>query len=294
MTPPGARALAVYVNADTMSTVGLDIDVRDRVVIDDTFATRDLVSGERRSPECWVLALQLERPRLYRGRGRRLRPHALEVPDPHEREAGARDRRGRDRTDVVEARRTRRLRAIDGALTNALGTNADPLIVVGAEPTVTRFLERTRHASRIDGVLRKAPDSDLRALADAIDPVLEDVFTRRQQQALANLEAARRARRARSGIHAVWDAVRRDRGLLVVESSFEQPALHTLDGQLVPTDDRDDPGVIDVVVDDLIELVLAKGGRVEVMPDGSLPGDDGIAFVPDTRPRRSTRARRPG
>lgn len=48
--PPGARSLAVYVNSDRCSVVGLGVEVRERVVIDDTFATR-----RRRSPPAPLL-----------------------------------------------------------------------------------------------------------------------------------------------------------------------------------------------------------------------------------------------
>src|SRR3546814_8310183 len=61
--PPGARSLALFVNADRAECIGIAVTVRERVVVDDTFATRDLLHHELRSPRYWLLALTLDAPR---------------------------------------------------------------------------------------------------------------------------------------------------------------------------------------------------------------------------------------
>ena len=90
-----------------------------------------------------------------------------------------------------------------------------------------------------------------------------------------------------SGVDQVWRDARRERGaLLVVEEGFEHPAVLAADGHLRPAAEATAAGVIDDVVDELIEMVLASGGRVELMPDGALAAHQRIALVPPPRRRR--------
>ncbi len=283
--PPGARSLAVYVNTDRCSVVGLGVDVRERVVIDDTFATRDLLATDLRQPRYWVLALNLADPQLLHGHGGRLHPSPLELNDttPH---SSGRAGRGRDRDAMNDARRTRRLRAIDMAVGPALSSNHEPVLVVGPEPTLSRFLDRTRHAHRIEGIVRRAPDAHLDALAATVAPSVAQMLAERRLDALEHLDRAVSNGTAASGIEPVWRAARRQPGLLLVEHAFERAASITTGGRLEPAADSAAPGVLDDAVDEIIERVLSSGGRVELLPDGLIAHHQRIAFVPWQRRRR--------
>ncbi|TWJ22314.1 hypothetical protein [Micromonospora endolithica] len=64
---PAATALAVYASASTGDLVRLPVPVRDRAVVDPTFATRDLVRALHRTPRHLVLALNAGQARLFDG-----------------------------------------------------------------------------------------------------------------------------------------------------------------------------------------------------------------------------------
>lgn len=158
--------------------------------------------------------------------------------------------------------------------------------VVGPEPTVSRFLERTRHTGRIEGVVRRAPSKDLNELTELVGPAVENVLLARRQVALAAVERAVGAGTAASGIDQVWRQARRERNaLVVVEESYRQPARVRDDASLDPVRNPTPADVIDDVVDDTIELVLAAGGRVEIVPDRALAAHQRIVLAP-TRTRR--------
>ena len=283
--PAGAHSVAVYVNDTTSTTVGIPVTVRERAVIDDTFATRDLLAGDLRTPRYWVLALNLDDPRLLHGHGSALHHVPLPLRDTIEHPSRRGDR-GRDRTDIVEARRTRRLRAIDQSLGETLAATPDPVVVVGPEPTLSRFLDRTRHIARIEAVIRRDPGRDLTALAATIAPSLTDMLAERRVLALDALESGVGARTAVSGLQPVWRAVHRTPGLLLVEHTYEQPVRLLPGNRVSPAEDATAPEVIDDGIDDIIEAVLARGGRVEILPDGALVPHQRIAFVPAYRRRR--------
>jgi hypothetical protein len=285
--PHGARSLAVYASSEGCDWVGLAVHVRERVVVDDTFATRDLVHHDLRSPRYWVLALSLEHPRLLRGHGSRLHPHTLPLRDTVEHPSTSRDHRSRDRSNAIEARRTRRLRALDMAISEAVGDDPDPLVVVGGEPTLSRFLGRTGHIARVEGAVRRAADPSLTALAATVAPSVAEMLTERRVIALHQLDQAVGAGRASSGLDQVWRHARRERGaLLLVEEHFEVAARLRADDTLGPADDPDAPDVIDDVVDEVIEIVLGQQGRVEIVPDGTLATHQRIALVPAPKRKR--------
>lgn len=285
--PPGARSVAVYVNDGGHHSVGLGVTVRERAVIDDTFATRDLIHHDLRRGRYWVLALALAHPRLLQGHGERLHPAPLLLRDTMEPSTNNRHRRGRDRTAVADARRARRLRALDMALTDTLAGSGDPLIVVGAEPTLSKFLHRTRHIDAVESVIRRAPDGDLATLASIVAPAVSEVLAERRTAALAALDRAVSSGNAVSGIDQVWRAAHRHHGALVlVEEHYELPARVDPSGRLHPADDATAAGVIDDIVDETLEQVLARHGRVEIVPDRALTTHQRIALVPTTRRRR--------
>lgn len=283
--PAGARSLAVFVNGRTVSTAGLDCDVRERTVIDDTFATRDLLADDLRKPRYWVLALTLEDPKLFHGHGQRLHVVPLDLRDTVEHPSDRGSKRGRDKSDVTDARRLRRFRALDQALADALAGSDDPVVVVGTEPTISRFLDTTRHVTQIEGVVRRSPDHHLGRLATSVAPALADITTERRHAALELLDRAIGAGTAASGIEPVWRASRRDPGTLLVEAGYEQPVKVLVGGAIAPTSDATAPDVIDDGVDEIIEAVLARHGRAELVPDGVLADHQRIAFVPIRRRR---------
>ncbi len=286
--------MCVFLNAHTMATIGLDGSVRERTVIDDTFATRDLVADELRAPTYWVVALTLEDPRLFQGQGDRLHAVRIELPEVRGGHSPRDRRRGNDRSDALDAVRSRRSRALDDALDAALRGNQDPIVVVGAEPTLSRFLATTRHVGRIESTVRKAPDRDLTALSARVAPAVAEMLAERRVRALSTLAKAVDAGTAASGIEPVRRAARRGSGLLVVEATYEQ-AVRVIPGSSITTElDPEQPGVIDDGVDEIIESVLAKSGRVEVVPDGMLAEHQRIAFVPTSQRRPPTPSLRQG
>lgn len=59
--------LALFVNADIARAFMLPFTLKERVVVDESFATRDLVFALNRTPRYWVLALSEQPTRLFEG-----------------------------------------------------------------------------------------------------------------------------------------------------------------------------------------------------------------------------------
>jgi predicted transcriptional regulator len=96
--------------------------------------------------------------------------------------------------------------------------------------------------------------------------------------------AALGAKRLASGIDDSWKSAVEGRGMeLVVEEGYRQPAILHREGYVLElVDDEsatDGPRHLDDAVDELVELVLEKGGEVTFVDDGALADCDRVALI---------------
>ena len=286
----GQQGVAVYVS-DLTTIVPLSVRVRERVVVDDTFATRDLVRAFQRSPRYWVVTLGPKLTRLFEGVGFDLSEvHGGGFPlnGTSSRVGTAARSAGRGRVSR-DGRRDgpgttsidKSVRELDDALSVYLQEGSLPLVLVGTEPRLAAVARSTRHRHKIAATVRGA--TDFPVLADLrlrVWPVIESMLREETAEAVAELERAGGAARHISGVAETWTLANQGRGdLLLVEEGFEYPArIDPTNGQVTGTADRDQPGVVDDLVDEIIEVVLAKRGRCHIVPDASLARYDRIAM----------------
>jgi hypothetical protein len=270
---PTSQALAVFAGAETALTLRLPVDVRERVVIDPTFATRDLVRALHRTPRHLVLVLTSREARLFEGVGEDLRParsSTFPMVNP----------RGRDQeTDSATATF---FRTVDRALGTYLRVHAAPLVLVGPQKALATFTNLSGNLGRLAGQIpANVATEPLSQLALRTRPILERYLLSRQEEALALLDRRVGAKRAVSGMTSAWLAARGERPeMLAVEQGLFYPARLSGDGDLlIPATDVEHPDVLDDAVDELIELVLDRGGWVALVEDGLLAAHGGVALT---------------
>jgi hypothetical protein len=270
---PVDRAIALFASPVRLARFDLPVEVRDRCVIDPTFATRDLVRALHRTPRHVVLLLAADRARLLDAARGALAPvtHGFPRTDPgHQRGAPARESF---------------LREVDRSLGAYLRLHPAPLVIAAAQPTLSTFRRISRNTGRLAGTLTgHFLDTSTEELQTRIRPVIEDYLLSRQAEALTLLAQRDDQGRAVRGISQAWLAARWERPeMLAVEQGYFQPARLTADGDtLVPVHEVGqvgDPDVLDDAVDELIEAVLARGGWVALLADGTLPADMRVALT---------------
>ncbi|GAA0941016.1 hypothetical protein [Actinocorallia libanotica] len=260
------------------------VNVKERVVVDDTFATRDLVAMLDKTRRYWVLSLA-KRTRLFDGDSRRVEEvdNALfpviytdAVPDPDDRGRPA----PREFT-IGDERRLQFLRQVETNLTETLKRDPRPVVVIGVQRHITNFLEEVHNtlADAVVGTVEGSFDSATPAeVATAVEPALEEAHHRAQLKALEEIDGARSARRFAPGLEECWELAPDGRvGHLLVEEGYFAPA-RTLDGRLRPVDDMEGKYVTDAV-DDLVEAVLRGDGEITFVPDDSLAEHGRVAAV---------------
>jgi hypothetical protein len=260
-------ALAIYVSDTMAERLRLPVEVVERLVIETSFATRDLVRAMHRTPRHTVLVLSEEQAHLYSGVAGDLK-RAVSRTFPMARGA--------------DVELTAFLESVDTALGAYLLVHPTPVVVVAPPSALAVITGRSRNLTRMAGAL----DGDLATastaeLAARISPVLETYLRSRQDEALQVLDRRVGEHQAVSGIAEAWRAARRDRPeMLAVEEGLFVPARLSADGDdVIPADNIDDPSVIPDLVDELIETVLHRGGWIALVEDGTLASHDGVALT---------------
>lgn len=256
-----SHALALCATTDYSTAVRLGQPVVPRTIVDDSFATRDLVADVNRSATFRVLTVSGRRARLLRGDRARL----VEQRDgqwPLERH---------DESASAWARR------VAAALEESQSAEPLPTVLAGVSKSIRAIIDAAPGTTI--GVVRGNHDrtswSDLHSAAW---PVTVDWLRSATADALGRLDHARSRRLLASGVDEVWTlAVEGRVDLVVVESGFSLAVRLGPSGELLRATDVEAPDVVDDIVDDTIEAVLRSGGRAVIVDDGTLTTHGRIA-----------------
>ena len=275
---PTGRALAVYASPGGAFIVHLPVEVHERVAIDPTFATRDLVRSLHRTPRHAVLVLTSREARLLDGIGETLRPapgSTFPLSNPKQ------QTKDPSRPGMSVADNTTFLQHVEQALTLHLQRHPAPVVIVGPERVLARFMALTKVPRLAGTIPADIGNHQLTALVQRIRPVLESYLRGRQDEGLRLLDRRTGEKRAVSGMQSCWLAARYEPvEMLAVEEGLFYPARLSSDGDLLmPADDVEHPEVLDDAVDELIERVLQRGGWVALVEDGTLAAHDRVALT---------------
>ncbi len=278
--------LAIFVSNQVSRKFYLPFTLAERVVIDPTFYTRDLVFALNRSPRYRVVALSEQPTRLFEG----LRDDLDEIrtagfPFFHGGPGGATtlpDDPSVNRSLYRDEHHRTFFRTVDNALGTVHAADPLPLVLVGVDRYISFFREVSRHTDSIIATWRGNHDrTSAHDLGKLIWPEVEQAFAAQRTHILTDLNDAVGAHRSASTIGEVWRKAREGRGaVLVVEEGFHYPARVTADGMgLEPIETPTTPEDLDDAVDEAIEAVLTMGGRVVFVADGTLAQHSRIALI---------------
>lgn len=278
--------VAIFVNQDSARLFSLPFAPIERVVVDESFATRDLVRTINHTQRYWVLMLSEQPTRLFEGVGETL----IEVKDggfpmTHSGPGGATrlpGGKGINRSAYRDDQHRQFFRKVDDAFQQFYADDLLPLAVVG----VDRYLSFLREVSALtDANIVEVKGNYDRVstfeLAKIVWPQMEIQLTALRHQVLEDLDVAVGAQKYASTIGEVWRLAYEGRGrTLVVEENYHYPATSDESGMhITPASDAALPGVIDDAVDEVIETVLAKGGQVVFVDDGTLEQHQRVALI---------------
>lgn len=259
---PATDGIALCASPEHMAVVHLGRPVRTRVVVDETFATRDLVVDVARTATYRVFTISDRRVRSFVGDRGRL----VEILDGDWPLLRQPEQTASSWTRTVAM-------AMRPAADDPVAT-----VIAGVDRTV-REIRKVLGFTPIGVVSGNHDRTGWADLHIMVWPIVSDWLRSGRSRAIGRLDEARSSRRFASGASEVWELARDGRiELLVVEEGHHLAARET-DGRLVPADDHEAPDVMDDAIDELIEMVLGQGGDAVVVDDGDLADHGGVAAV---------------
>ncbi|MFO7633203.1 MAG: hypothetical protein R6W76_11715 [Caldilinea sp.] len=278
--------LVMYVNKGFDAKFYLPFAVPERVIVAETFLTRDLVFAMNRMRRYWILALSEQPTRLFEG----FHDTLVEVTDGgfpmvHEGPGGAQALPGGYGKKVSAHRDERHrqfFRSVDAALKPFLGADPLPLGVVGVDRYLAFWDEVTTHGEFIrDSRLGNYDHMTPHELGEVIWPLVQQALAEREQRQLDELAQMANQQRVISTLGEVWRSANLGRGkTLFVERDYHEPGRLDETGLLLlSSDEPNAPGVIPDAVDEVIEMVLSKGGEVVCVENGQLETFQRIALI---------------
>ncbi|MFE0701133.1 chemotaxis protein [Streptomyces sp. NPDC058872] len=257
--------------------------VPERVVLADTFLTRNLVAAHAAEHPYWALAVAADRVSLWDGTPERTTEHSgdgfpltrsLEDPDAE------REQRIGDLPSTFQDEATRRfLREAHDKLRTVLARAPRPLYVIGSTAALALLEElgplgpgtvTIPHGGLADGPAG--------AISEAVEPVRTAREAASTATITAELEAARGRREFAGGLDEVWQAVQEGRVRLLAVEEHYRTVVREEGGHLEPSA-TDQPGARDDMVDEIVEQALEKGAEILFVPDDALAAQGHIAGV---------------
>ncbi|MFI8091071.1 chemotaxis protein [Streptomyces sp. NPDC086080] len=275
--------LAIFAAPGEHQVWSLARSVPERVVLSDTFLTRNLVSAHTAERPFWVLSVSADRVTLWSGGVDRVTeeraggfPLVREEPnfDPERQE------RVGDQPSNFRDEDTRRfLREADTAMGALLRRHPRPLYITG-DPAALSLLDE---AGSVAGGAVQIPHGGLangthEAVWQAVLPVLEEEARKSAENVARSLESARGRKEFAAGVDELWQSAREGRiRLLAVEENYRitvrDDGNHLVVAEEGELDARED------IVDEIVEQCLETGAEVRFVPDGTLGDADGMAAV---------------
>jgi hypothetical protein len=258
--------------------------VPERVVLSDTFLTRNLVSAQAAERPFWVLSVSADRVALWSGGVDRVTEHrAGGFPMARSRDNFDAERQERigDLPSTFRDEGTRHfLRDADTAIGRILREDARPLYVTGETAALSLLDEVggvTKDAVHVShgGLAHGTPE----AVWQTVRPQIAAEARRSTDSVARELESARGRRAFAAGVDEVWQNAREGRvRLLAVEENYRMTVRDTGGDHLVPAASGDLDAREDIV-DEIVEQCLETGADVRFVPDGALGDAAGIAGV---------------
>ncbi|MEU1273173.1 chemotaxis protein [Streptomyces sp. NPDC005799] len=258
--------------------------VPERVVLSDTFLTRNLVSAQAAERPFWVLSVSADRVTLWSGGTDRVtedRSGGFPMTRSPENFDAERQERIGDMPSTFRDEGTRHfLREADAALGMLLREQPRPLYVTGEQAALSLLDEigsATKEAVHIPhgGLAHGTPE----AVWQAVRPMVAAEARKGTDAVARELESARSRKAFAAGVDEVWHSAREGRlRLLAVEENYRVTVSDVLGDHLVPAASADLDAREDLV-DEIVEQCLETGAEVRFVPDGTLGDAHGIAGV---------------
>lgn len=277
------ESLVLFVNEEIAEYTRLPIAVEDRVVIDNTFATRDLIRAMHLDSGYYILILSQQRVRLVEAFNDKL-VKEIGSPFPIDNTRFY----STDKAELSNAKRQTNLIAgffnqIDKEVNIIRKANPLPVLICSEEGNYYEYLKiADQKQSIFDTYLNKnRVEEEAHHIISEAWKIVKQYTEEKNNARKAELEKAVSQNRFLSDTNEIWQAIKQGRiQTLFIELGKFQPAIWENDHiEYVSDDIRNRKEVVDDIYDELIETNMSYGGDVVFLPNGELSEFSGFGAI---------------
>ncbi|MBS1610152.1 MAG: hypothetical protein JSS70_15625 [Bacteroidetes bacterium] len=280
------KSIALFVSPVFEKVFYLDIEVQEKIIIDESFEIRDLIYAKKDMRRYMILVLSGKKSKAYLHYTSSLVKVKSNVPDhiaAFENNLPERTGNFSDPSQHKEVLLKKFLLESDHGLTYLLKAYPVPVFVMGTTKVLGYFKELTRNDKNILAYIEGSyEESTEEELAETLKPFLNNWKKMKAEGLRHEMEKAADDGKLATGIINVWNQVARHKGqLLIVEKNYLFTAWKSGNDEIIskPEEPYNKFSCIKDGVDDLIEKVLKDGGDVEFVDDGELKEYNHIALI---------------
>ena len=275
------ESLILFVNENKAEFLRLPIEVTDRVVIDRSFATRDLVRALHQEINYFILVLSQREVRLIEAfNDKVVKEIGSDFPFENT------NLYSTNKDELANAGRQTQLVAeffnrVDKALNKVRKDNALPVLICTEEANYHEYLKIADESKSIfDTYLNKNRlDEKAHAIVSEAWSIVSKKMEEQRKAKKDELSKAVGKGNFLSDLSDIWKAIGEGRvDTLFIEEELFAPAIIKNDEIHIVEDSKtNENGVIDDVYDEMIEANFSFGGDVVFLPKGHLEKFHGIA-----------------
>lgn len=263
-------SLAIFVNDDIAEFVRMPISVEDRVLVDQTFGTRDLVRNMHQAANYYTLVISRDEARLIEASSDKV-VEEVKGEFPFKNETLYTTGSAQASTDTSDNLVREFFNRVDKALQTVLASHPLPVLVVTEERNFHFYSEIADNKAIILGHLNRNRNDEKahHIVADAW-PIVNELNLKQIEESKSELMQAVSQQNFLSDIGEIWRAVNEGRGdKLFVQKGFFQPAVVSDNGTvtLLSAENAHAQKAIDDIVDEVIERQFQFGGSVVFLDD---------------------------
>jgi hypothetical protein len=292
ITLRGIYGAGVFFNPHIFKLIVFPFPVTEKVHVSNSFEIRDVLYKEFHYRDYFVLSLNKERARLFRGNA----GHLMEVNDSNfpavfdgvEYQVPVESNQGDN--SAFETKREKALttgntaefyNVLDLKLLDYVDEET-PFILAGSKKEIAQFDTDGRHRRQRAGMIHGSfEDYNHPELQEKSWQVMEEFSKAEEQRWIASVRELFGRELVGAGPQQAWRNAKLGKGnVLVVEKDLKIAGFVSGDGLYLSLRPPADPHTILAdAIDDVIETVIEKGGRIVFVSNGALAEFEGIALV---------------
>ncbi|MFO8066602.1 MAG: hypothetical protein R6U11_03370 [Bacteroidales bacterium] len=274
------EGLALFVSKDFAEKVDLPFSVKERIIIDKTFATRDIIKGMNRSTKYYILELSLSGARLfysYRNEAIEIVGHGFPVESDFDDVYLNPTDMSREKEKYIKEF----FNNVDKAFQSIYNEDPQPLILAGVTKNLAYYTDVCDHKNVIAGKLEgNYEETKAHELGKKAWPIVREIKQKERQKLIEDLSNAVGAHKAAFDLADLWRFANEGRiSVLLIEEDYEQRAYLNNNNELIFDSKNSINGAMEDAVDEIAEIVVGKGGEVVFLEKDQLNDFGKIAGI---------------